>query len=611
MTSDSSRASGEVEALVSRMARVGFCILPSFSPDGETVAFVSTLSGLPQVWTVPVAGGWPTQITALDDQVRGVAWSPRGDWIACAISPRGGLNVQVYLMRPDGTEMQCITDGGRTNNWLGRFNGDGTLLAIRSNRRDASAVDAYVYDIDRASLELVATNPGIGGLTEIGPSNRTAVLHRMNSRSDSDLFLVDLETHEELHLTPHEGPGSFGEGQFAGDDEIYLTSDAERDRVALLRLKIADHRILSQELVVERDDADLQEFKLSPDRTEAALLWNVAGRNTLEFVDLRNGARRAGPTLPAEIVLAPRFSADGRYLAFTASGAARPADVWVLNTGSNALRQLTKSPHAGIVLDDLVRPELVEFEAHDGLALSGWLYKPRGKEGPMPMVLNFHGGPEAQERPIFNSNYQALLTKGIGVFAPNVRGSSGFGKRFVNLDNGALRFDGIRDIESCVKCVVEREIADPERVGIMGGSYGGYMTMVGLTFYPELFAAGANLYGIVNFETFFEHTEPWMAAISKIKYGDPDTERDLLRDLSPIHRIDEVRAPTIVLHGANDTNVPVVEAEQVVASLKKRNVPVEYVLFPDEGHGFQNTANRIRATTAVVGWFDKYLNGSR
>ena len=133
------------------------------------------------------------------------------------------------------------------------------------------------------------------------------------------------------------------------------------------------------------------------------------------------------------------------------------------------------------------------------------------------------------------------------------------------------------------------------------------MTMVGLAFYPELFAAGANLFGIVNFETFFAHTEPWMAAVSKIKYGDPDTERELLRDLSPIHRIDQVRAPTIVLHGANDTNVPVVEAEQVVENLRQRNIPVEYVLFPDEGHGFRKTANRIRATTAVVDWFDKYL----
>ncbi|HEY7513849.1 MAG TPA: prolyl oligopeptidase family serine peptidase, partial [Vicinamibacteria bacterium] len=147
----------------------------------------------------------------------------------------------------------------------------------------------------------------------------------------------------------------------------------------------------------------------------------------------------------------------------------------------------------------------------------------------------------------------------------------------------------------------------PRRIGIMGGSYGGYMTMAGLTEYPERFAAGANLFGVVNFATFFAHTEPWMAAISKVEYGDPDKEKDLLRELSPIHKVDRVRAPTLVLHGANDTNVPVVEAEQVVASLKRRGVPVDYVLFPDEGHGFRKTPNRIRSTVAIVRWFEKYL----
>ena len=211
------------------------------------------------------------------------------------------------------------------------------------------------------------------------------------------------------------------------------------------------------------------------------------------------------------------------------------------------------------------------------------------------MVLSFHGGPEGQERPGFSSTYQALLARGIAVFAPNVRGSSGFGKRFVNLDNGALRVDGVKDIEACVDAVVKAGDADPKRIGIMGGSYGGYMVMAGLTEYPDLFAAGANLFGVVNFETFFAHTEPWMAAISTIEYGDPETEAELLRRLSPIHKIDRVTAPTIVLHGANDTNVPVVEAEQVVDSLKKRSVPVEYVLFPDEGHGWRKTPNRIRS----------------
>jgi dipeptidyl aminopeptidase/acylaminoacyl peptidase len=301
------------------------------------------------------------------------------------------------------------------------------------------------------------------------------------------------------------------------------------------------------------------------------------------------------------------FSKDGQRLAMVLSGAATPQDIWVLDTRTNQFTQLTRSTHAGVDLTKMVRPELVRYKAHDGLELSGWLYRPHGAKGPGPIVLSFHGGPEGQERPGFNSTYQALLARGIGVLAPNVRGSSGFGKKFVNLDNGALRENAIRDIKASVDYVVKAGAADPRRIGIMGGSYGGYMVMAGLIEYPELFAAGANLYGIVNFETFFKNTQPWMAAISKIEYGNPETEAEMLRKLSPIHRIDRVKSPTIVLHGANDTNVPLIEAEQVVESLKRHNVPVEYVLFPDEGHGWRKTPNRIRSAVAIVRFFETHL----
>jgi dipeptidyl aminopeptidase/acylaminoacyl peptidase len=196
----------------------------------------------------------------------------------------------------------------------------------------------------------------------------------------------------------------------------------------------------------------------------------------------------------------------------------------------------------------------------------------------------------------------------MAVFAPNVRGSSGFGKKFVNLDNGALRVQGVRDIKASVDHLVKEGIADPKRLGIMGGSYGGYMVMAGVTEWPDLFAAGANLFGVVNFETFFKHTEPWMAAISTKEYGDPATEGEMLRSLSPIHKVDRVKTPLIVLHGANDTNVPVVEAEQIVDSLKRRNVPVEYILFADEGHGWRRTPNRIRSTVAIVRFFKEKLS---
>ena len=601
-----------LEASVAAMGRVGVCSSPSFSPDGGRIAFVSNLSGLPQVWTVDANGGWPKLVTALDDQIYAVSWSPSGAWLAFVLAPGGGMNQQVYLIRPDGSGLRRLTDGGRDNNWLGRWSHDGCTLLLSSNRRDPSAMDSYLVDVATSELRLIAENRGIGRLSDLSRDGQRAVLYRMQNRSDDNLFLLELARNTEVLLTPHEEPGSFGGGTFAPDGRtVYLSSNAERELAAFCRIALDEEGQPGPiEVLAARDDAELQEFALSNDGATAALLWNVAGRNELAFLDLVTLEASAGPALPAEIAHSPTFSHDGRRLALVVQGATMPWDIWTLDLPSGELRQLTHSPHPGVDLQALVRPELVRFHAHDGLELSGWLYRPRGAPFPGPIVLSFHGGPEAQERPRFSSDYQALLALGIAVFAPNVRGSSGFGKRFVNLDNGAGRFDAIRDIEACVRYVVEAGVADPRRIGIMGGSYGGYMTMAGLSEYPELFACGANLYGVVNFETFFAHTEPWMAAISKVEYGDPDSEAELLRSLSPIHKLDRVMAPTLVLHGANDTNVPVVEAEQVVDTLRQRGVPVEYVLFPDEGHGFTKTPNRIRATVAIARWFAQHLRAS-
>jgi dipeptidyl aminopeptidase/acylaminoacyl peptidase len=232
-------------------------------------------------------------------------------------------------------------------------------------------------------------------------------------------------------------------------------------------------------------------------------------------------------------------------------------------------------------------------------------------KAPGPVVLSFHGGPEGQDRPNFRSDYQALLASGIAVFAPNIRGSSGFGKAFMSLDNHEGRFDANKDIKATADFLVNAGIGAKGRLGVMGGSYGGYAVMVAVTDYFDTFAAGANLFGIVNFETFFAQSTPWMGAISTGEYGDPKTQRQLLRDLSPIHKLDRVVTPLLVMHGANDTNVPVVEAEQVVGALTKRGVEVEYVLFPDEGHGWRKQPNRVRSTLELTRFFGAHLKGER
>ncbi|MBA3776222.1 MAG: S9 family peptidase [Betaproteobacteria bacterium] len=595
------------------MAKVGACWSPTFSPDGTKVAFVSNMSGVPQVYVMPAAGGFPEQITALDDPVDEVDWSPNGETLAFAVAPGGGLNTQVYIVKPDGTGMRRLTDGGQDNNYIDRWTDDGQILAISSNRRDPATTDSYFVDVAAGKMRMIAENKGVGGVNDVSRDNRFAVISRLMNRSDNNLFVIETASGKEAIFTSHEGPGSFGSACFTPDGRtIYFISNKDRDLLAFARVRLNPQgRPGEIELISAREDAEAASAVIDEAGTTLALLWNVAGKSELAFYDVKTGKVTPGPPLPAEIVTEMEFSNDGSRLALVATGANAPRDIHVLDMKSKRFAQVTQSPHAGIDLAGMTRPELVRYKAHDGLDLSGWLYRAKDVTGPGPIVLSFHGGPEGQERPGFNPTYQALVRRGISVLAPNVRGSSGFGKRFVNLDNGALREDGVGDIKATVDYVVGEKVADPQRIGIMGGSYGGYMVMAGLAEYPELFAAGANLFGVVNFETFFKNTQPWMAAISKVEYGNPETEAEMLRKLSPIHRVDRVRAPTIVLHGANDTNVPVIEAEQVVENLKRRSIPVEYVLFPDEGHGWRKTPNRIRATVRIVTWFDTHLKSDR
>jgi dipeptidyl aminopeptidase/acylaminoacyl peptidase len=594
---------------VERMARVSRSTAPSFSPDGKYVAVTSDIGGLPQIWIVPTAGGWPRLITAGNDPVGAMAWSPRSDLLAFTLLPGGGLNAQVYVSRADGSGLRRLTDGGKENNSLGPWSDDGRRLALASNRRSAATMDVYLADPVSARMEMVAELGGVGGIASIGRDNRRVVLSRLKSRGDNNLYLLDLATRQEALLTPHDPPGQFSDGQLSPDGHtVYLSSNKDRDLQAFARIRLdANGAPGPIEVVAERADAELEGFEIDHAGRSAVLVWNVGGRNELAFVDLATGRSHPGPALPAELVSGTTYSPDDRLLALTVAGAASPADVWILDVATDTFRQLTFASHAGVDLSALVKPELVRYRAEDGLELSGWLYRPRGASGPGPYVLSFHGGPEGQERPAFRSDYQALLAQGIGVFAPNVRGSAGFGKRFVNLDNGERRFAGVRDIKASADFLVAQGIADRRRLGIAGGSYGGYMTMAGVTEFPDLFAAGVNSFGIVNFATFFEHSEPWMAAISTVEYGDPVTQKDLLERLSPIHKLDRIKAALMVQHGANDTNVPVIEAEQIVERLKGRGVAVDYVLFPDEGHGWRKVSNRVRSTREMVEFFRKHL----
>ena len=582
-----------VRETVEAFAKIGSATSPSFSPDSRQFAFVSALSGTPQIWIMPTTGGFPEQITAFDDPVTGVRWSPDGKWLAFGLAPGGGLNSQVWLVRPNGTGLRRITDGGRTNNWLGEWLDDASALTIASNRRDPAAVEPYLVDPD-GNHTLIAKSDGIASIADVSRDARTILLDRLVTRGNSNLHLVDRETGRETLLTPHEGPAEFS-GVLSPDGKtVWLATNATTDRAALGRVVIGENGPGPIEVLIARDDAELEGIEIDPSGSKLLLGWNVAGRSELQSYEVATGRTRK-MNAPGEIVFSPRFSQDGRYLLVNAGGAAAPIDIWLVDTQTGDQRQLTRSPHPGIDLASLVRPELVQWKAHDGLPLSGWLYRPDGAKGPGPIVLSFHGGPEGQSQPVFlGRNNYFLNEMGVAILFPNVRGSTGFGKTFVKLDNGTRREESVQDIGALLDWIATQPGLDPSRVMVTGGSYGGYMTLAVATNYADRICCALDVVGVSHFGTFLRNTESYRRDLRRAEYGDeriPEMAAFFER-ISPLNNAARINKPLFVVQGGNDPRVPRTEAEQIVARVQQNGTPVWYLMARDEGHGFARKANQ-------------------
>ena len=553
---------------------------PALSPDGRHAAYVSDRSGVPKVWVQPVGSELTFLVDTGEHPVAQVQWSTGGGWLACLLSPGGAPRHEVWLVRPDGSELHQVAGFGADTadniRWLpGR-----SLLAVTENLTTTLVIDPVTGD------RSVVAEGELISLFDVSADRRRALL-RHGPRGSRYIAVRDLTTGVDEYVTSGE------EAVFGPDGSVYARSDAGEFPVLI---RVRDGRA---EVLAASDTAEVESFALTADGRRVAVLWNERGGVSSLSV-LAGGVASVVAPLPGSVISGIAWSTDGNTLTFTAEGPGQPHGTWTYDdSGLHPVSVEEAAPGA-------VRPSLERFAAHDGLELTGWLFRP-ATEGPHPTLLWFHGGPEAQERPGHGPLFQSLVDRGIAVFAPNVRGSSGFGRTFVNADNGALRYDGIRDVQTCVTHLVAAGVALPERVGIMGRSYGGYLTLAALTTFPELFAVGIDVCGMSNFATFYEHTEPWIASAAVSKYGDPVADADLLRDLSPITRIDRLRAPLMIVHGENDSNVPVIEAEQVVAALQARGVEHKYLLFPDEGHELLHRSSRVEFLRATVDWLTTHL----
>ena len=579
---------------------------PVPSPDGTQLAWISDRDGRPRAWVAPLPAGSapivePEQPLPTASDVQALNWSPDGLWLACQIAPHGGERTRVQVVSQDGAQVLDLAPGAAAVT-LGAWSPGGRQLGITFFSEGSGDGQACLLDLRDGTSTPLASGPAAQVCAVSGDGRRAVV--RLGRRGERRLELVDLHTGRRTELIPggaHVADARFG----VTGQQVYVHTDAGRERPALLAVPVSGNVSVAH-LVAERPDDDLDLVVLDPAGVRAALVWNVDGRSEVELLDLRTGLLEPVVPVPGDVVTGAAFTRDGEALLLANEGPTVPPRLSRVGLGGHdpatpLLRAATR-PGAGY-LD----PTLHEFRAEDGLRLTGWLYRPRGALGPLPTLIWLHGGPEAQERPTFQPLFQALLAEGMAVFAPNVRGSGGYGRSFTAADDGERRFDAITDVRAAVEFLTSTGLADAARMGVAGRSYGGYLTLAALTWFPDLFAVGVDVCGISDFATFYASSEPWIADSAISEYGDPAADAALLHELSPLHRAERISAPLLVVHGAHDTNVPLIEAEQMVAALRERGAAVELLLFDDEGHEVHARDNRAVFVSEVVGWVSAHL----
>jgi dipeptidyl aminopeptidase/acylaminoacyl peptidase len=603
---------------IDRYLNIRAASAPTFSPDGRFVGFLTNITGVAQLWVIPTEGGWPVQLTFTNDSVRSAYYNPRRHELVYSMDTGGNERTQLYRLHGvgggtdhdlgDGWLTEELTKDPNAIHTFGGWSHEGDQLAFMANREDQARFDVYVQKIGQDSARLVAKGPG-GYFQPVGWSadDRFLLVDRNESNYNQDLFVVEAATGQQRRLTPHEGDAQYESPSWSADGKrVYCASTADgRDRTALAEIDVASGKLTYLEPQLEYE---VEGVTASPGGGWLAYLVNMDGKSELRLRDLKAGKTTVVAGLPLGVVSGLEFARDDSKLALTFDGPRYNMDVWVLDLKTLKVRQLTFSSRAGIPFSEMIEPELIHYPTFDDRKIPAWFYKPPLKSERLPPVIVYpHGGPESQTRPSFTGLFQYFVARGYGVLAPNVRGSTGYGTAYLNLDNTTRRMDSVKDLAYAAHWLRDQKQGDPKRLAVYGGSYGGFMVLAAVTNYPDLWAAGIDVVGICNFVTFLEKTGAYRRAHREKEYGNLTEHREFLEKISPINHVDQIRCPMMVIHGANDPRVPIGEAEQIVAALKKRGVPVEYLRYEDEGHGLAKLKNRLDAYPKMAEFLDKYL----
>ena len=583
----------------------------SFSPDGSRLLVSSDASGIFNAYAYPVDGGEPEQLTrSTGDAIFALGYFPDGERLLYASDQGGNELTHLYVREADGT-VRDLTPGEEMRASFYHWADDERSFYYGTNARDPRFFDVFEMDADDYETREIYRNEAgyeFGGVSRDGSK---IALVKSYTTASSDTFLLDRETGEIRNLTEQEGVQANYPTGFTPDGEgLLLTTDADSEFSYLVRYDLATGE---RETLVQ-PDWDVAGASYSEDDRYLIVSINNDARTEVRLYEAETMEQLSLPEVPNAEISAVTTSDDGTELAFYASSSRSPRDLYVASLPDGAPRKLSSTLNAAIDPEHLVEGEVVRFASYDGVEIPGILYRPHeaSVDNKVPAVVLVHGGPGGQSRIGYNEMTQYLVNHGYAVYAINNRGSSGYGKTFFQMDDQKHGEADLDDVVASKKMLIDTGWVDPERIGIVGGSYGGYMTLAALTFRPEEFAAGVDLFGISNWPRVLESVPPWWESFREALYqemGNPETDRARLERISPLFHADQIRRPLMVLQGANDPRVLQEESDDIVEAVRANGVPVEYIVFEDEGHGFVKKENREEAYREMREFLDQYLAG--
>ena len=576
---------------------------PRISDDGTAVFFASPMAGVNEVYEL-LRSGWPYQLTVFPDGIDFYEISYTGRRIAVGASSGGSEQSSLYVIDTDTDIITPVKLAEGVQHGSPVWGPDERHLYFRSN--EETSRDFYIYGIDvtTGQVEKIWEREGWNEPVAVSGDGALLLASRSTSNTNNDLYMVDLKVGGAVLLTPHEGDCTFEDAHLTPDMEyVYFVTNQTDDGIGrVARKRVPDGAV---EFINPDSPWETEEMELSQDGHLLAWIENAEGYSQLRIRSLADSTAVEFGDMRGVITGIDASNAETVVFAF--ENGTTPRDVWKYDVAEDDLSRLTRSTLAGIDPSLFVEPELIHYRSFDGLGIPAFLYLPRDWNGkPIPFVMEIHGGPESQFRPGFIRNFQYLVSDGYGVLAPNVRGSSGYGREYMQLDDYRKREDAIRDIQEGAKWLVDGGYATYGKIGIKGGSYGGYATLAALVAYPNVFGAGIDDVGIANFVTFLTNTAPYRRALREAEYG-PLSDKQFLEEISPLTHAERITTPLLIVHGMNDPRVPVSEARQIAAAVRARGGEVDTLIFADEGHGAAKLSNRLIFYRTMVGFLDKHL----